>query len=541
MTPLLRIVRLWRGQFPGLAGGAVLTVLSALAAAGLALAAGSVPMAIGMGVAVPVLQALGVCRVALRYAERLATHSATFRALTAVRVWLFRALAADSAGGLGFMRRGDALSRLVGDVDALDGVYLRIVIPLLAACVLLPVLAVVLGGHDPAIAALVCTLFLAAVLVIPGLAARASLAEGGRLTTAAAGLRIAAVDAFGGMREVRAFGNEGRMLARLQAREAALFAVQRRVARNTSLAQAVAMLCAQAGLLVVLLTAGDGRALLPSVLLTVAAFEAAAAVPRAGALAGHAAAAAARVLEVGGTESPVVARGTPATIPATLPASTGIRLEDVSFGWPGRLRVLNSLSMDIPAGSRVAILGPSGSGKSTIAALILKVVQPDGGRVLLGGVDIATLDTDAVRGRVAWLGQQTHVFADTVRENLCLGRPGATDAQLWQALAAAGLAEVVQALPERLDAWIGEGGAGLSGGQLRRVGLARLLLSPAPVLILDEPATGLDDAAERAFFATLNEAAAGRTVILIVHRLLGVEHVDRIWRLTGGGAVAATG
>jgi ATP-binding cassette subfamily C protein CydC len=158
---------------------------------------------------------------------------------------------------------------------------------------------------------------------------------------------------------------------------------------------------------------------------------------------------------------------------------------------------------------------------------------------LVGGADVAGLDAGIVRSQIAWLSQSTHIFADTVRANLLLGRPGAVDAALWQALAQAGLDEVVRGLPEGLDTWIGEGGAGLSGGQQRRVALARALLSEAPILILDEPTTGLDDAAERAFFMQLNQAAAGRTVVLIVHRLLGIERLDRIWRLSGSKAVAA--
>ena len=201
--------------------------------------------------------------------------------------------------------------------------------------------------------------------------------------------------------------------------------------------------------------------------------------------------------------------------------------------------MLDGLSLEIPAGSRVAILGPSGSGKSTLAALALRVVSPQSGRVLLGGAEVAQLGSADVRAKVAWLAQATTLFADTIRANLLLGRPGADDAALWQALEQAGVAEIVRALPEGLDTWLGAAGAGLSGGQSRRVALARTLLSTAPILILDEPATGLDAAAERAFLETLNDVAPGRTVILIVHRLIGVERLDRIWRLSGGRAVAA--
>jgi len=174
-----------------------------------------------------------------------------------------------------------------------------------------------------------------------------------------------------------------------------------------------------------------------------------------------------------------------------------------------------------------------------LAALALKVVEPQEGRVLLGGVDIARLRADDVRSRIAWLSQDTHLFSDTIRANLALARDDATDADYWAALDRAGIADMVRGFPDGLDSWIGEGGLQVSGGQGRRLALARALLSQAPMLILDEPATGLDAAAERAFLITLNDVAAGRTVILITHRLLGVERLDRIFRLSAGRAVVA--
>ena len=177
--------------------------------------------------------------------------------------------------------------------------------------------------------------------------------------------------------------------------------------------------------------------------------------------------------------------------------------------------------------------------RSTLAALALKVCVPDSGRVTLGGTDLAALSADALRSRLSWLGQTTHLFADTIRANLLLARPDASDAELWDALDQAEIGATVRALPGQLDAWLGEGGAGLSGGQGRRVALARALLSPAPVLILDEPCAGLDSQTERAFLATLNVVASGRSVLLITHRLTGVERLDRIYRLSSGIAVAA--
>ncbi len=196
------------------------------------------------------------------------------------------------------------------------------------------------------------------------------------------------------------------------------------------------------------------------------------------------------------------------------------------------------MNLQIAAGSRVALLGPSGVGKSSLAALLLKVTQAESGNITFDDVPLADIDTTSLRQRIAWLSQATHLFDDSIRANLLLGRPDATEEDLWQALEQAAVADVVRNLPDGLDTWLGEGGIRLSGGQGRRVALARTLLTHAPILILDEPATGLDAQTELDFLETLNRVTQGRTVILIAHRLTGVEALDQIWRLSGGTALA---
>ena len=349
---------------------------------------------------------------------------------------------------------------------------------------------------------------------------------------------MAAFDTLTGLREVRAFGAEGRMLALIQAREAALFAAQHELAVRAAAAQAAALLCGQAAILAILVAAAFNPAFAISAFLAVAAFEAIGGLPRAGVLAGHAAAAAARILEAAEGPGPVP---DPAE-PAAMPRGTALRFEAVKFRWRanGGL-VFDGLGLDVPAGSRVALIGPSGSGKSTLAALALRLAAPESGRILLGGIDIATLKATDLRRKIAWLSQTTHLFDDTIRANLLLTRPDADDAALWAAIEAARIDTLVRDLPDGLDAWVGEAGARFSGGQGRRLALARTLLSPAPILILDEPCSGLDADTERAFLQTLNETASGRTIILIAHRLTGVERLDRIWRLSEGRASAAVG
>lgn len=547
MGPVLRIIALSRRRWPALALGVAIALASA--AAGIALMAGAggrlAGGLIGVAAATGGLRALGGGRVVLRYLERLVSHDAMFRALGDLRVWFFQGLARRTAGGLGFRRAGDMLARLVNDIEALDGLYLRFLIPLATILVLLPALIVVAGRENAWLAVALAALFVLAALVLPWRAARGTLAAGWRLGQAMTDLRVAVLDAMSGIREVRAFAAEGRMLTLVQARSGALFTAQHDAARGLARAGAAAMLCGQAALFAVLLfvamVPASGRASgiagATLLFLTLAVFEAIAVLPRAGAFAGRIAAAAARVVE---TAEETVATAEPP--PRHPPRGHALRFEAVSFRWQeDRRPVFDGLSLELPEGAHAALLGPSGAGKSTLAALALKVARPASGRVLLGDADYATLPAAEIRRHIAWLGQTTHLFDDTIGANLRLARPDADEAALWAALAAARIADSVAALPDRLDTWVGEGGTRFSGGQGRRLALARALLSPAPILILDEPCAGLDAATERAFLATLNEAAAGRSVLLITHRLTGVERLDRIWRLAGGKAIAAAG
>ncbi len=336
---------------------------------------------------------------------------------------------------------------------------------------------------------------------------------------------------------MRAFGAEAGARARISATEAALIQRQHQAATRVAWANAGAMLCGQAAILCVLLaTAAPAWVVVGCVFLVIGGFEPLSLLSRAGVIAGAAAEAARRVLDV--AEGPVPVPE-PAS-PRPLPASSALRFDAVTFRWSADgPPVLEALTLDIQAGAHVAVLGPSGAGKSTLAALALKVAAPQGGRILLGGTDIADLAAPDLRARIAWVGQTSHIFDDTIAANLRLGRPDATDADLWRALDRAAIGEWVRALPERLDTWLGEGGARVSGGQVRRIALARAWVSEARLLILDEPCTGLDAATEREFLTTLFAQAQGRTVLLIAHRLTGAETLDRIWRLSGGHAMAA--
>jgi ATP-binding cassette subfamily C protein CydC len=288
------------------------------------------------------------------------------------------------------------------------------------------------------------------------------------------------------------------------------------------------------------LAAGDNglAAALMGVFLAIAAAEALGLMPRAGAALAAAGAGARRLFEAADTPEPVP---DPA-VPAAAPKGHALRVSGLGFRWaPDRPAVFDGLELDLPEGARIALLGPSGAGKSTLAALLLKFAAPNEGSITLGGVDIAALPAAEVRRRVTWLTQDARLFDDSIAANLRLAAPEAPDEALWAALDRAQVGDLVRALPERLETRCGEGGQMFSGGQARRIALARTLLSPASVVILDEPAAGLDAETERAFLATLDAALGGRSAILIQHRLLGVEHPTRILRLVGGRAIPAAG
>ncbi|MBU8537777.1 thiol reductant ABC exporter subunit CydC [Falsiroseomonas tokyonensis] len=547
---LLRVLSLWRGRAGWLlagmamACGAVLAGLALLGLAGRGVAEGVTQAAVFTGGAAALiwLRPVIILRPLLRYLERLVTHAATFRALADTRIWFFRRLAERLPAGLGFRRAGDLLGRLVSDIDALDRVYLGALVPGVAGVAAVLAIALILGAIDPALAALVA-LPLALALLLPPLLAPGAAAAGQRVAESQGALRAVVVDPLTGIEDTLAAGAEPRASARVAREGVALAEAQRALARRGAWGGAAGALLGQAAMLGALgygLAMGEAgvAAAVLGLFLATAAGEALGLMPRAGAALAAAGASARRLFEAADQAPPVAEP----TTPAAMPKGHAIRIRDLQFAWTkDGPPVFEGLDLDVPEGARIALLGPSGIGKSTLASLLLKLAAPQSGSITLGGADLATLPADAVRARIACLTQDARLFDDSIEANLRIGRPEAEEGALWQALDRAGIGEVVRSLPEGLATRCGEAGARFSGGQARRLVLARALLSEAPVLILDEPAAGLDPETERAFLETLGEATAGRSVILIVHRLVGVERPTRILRLAAGRAMPAMG
>lgn len=546
-SDLWRVARLWRSRWPALLGALGVAMLSALSGIALMTLAGK-GVAAGVtgggliGVAALLwLRPFVLIRPATRWWERMASHDAAFRALADTRVWFFRRLAERRPGGIGMGGSGDLLGRLIADVDALDRFYLGAVVPAAGALAAVLAIAILLGAEPWLLVLMALPLLLALVLplALAPAAARAATEAAARRGE----MRAAAVDPLAGLEDTLAANAEPAAATRLAQADAAMMRAQRRLVARGAMAGALGQTLTQLALLGGLawgLWAGEAGAALAvlALFLGIAALEMLGLMPRAGAALATAGAGARRLFETTDTAPPVEEP----TAPAAMPEGRDLRFEGLRFGWRAGLPpVLDGLDLTVRPAERLAILGPSGAGKSSIAALLMKFAAPQAGRITLGGADIATLAAPELRARIAYLAQDARLFDDTIANNLRIAAPGAPDAALWRALAKAGVGEFVRGLPEGLETLCGEGGARFSGGEARRIALARALLPPADILILDEPTAGLDAEAARSFLVTLGTACEGRSLLLLTHELTGVEPLDRVLRLAGGRLLPAVG
>lgn len=533
-----QIFKIWKPHFASLILGIIFSLMALAFGLTLMASAGGKIAFAAMGIAMissVFLKILGGGRLLMRYIERLYTHNVMFKAIADLRVWFFSKLSKGAAAGLGFRHSGDVLSRLVSDIETLDGLYLRLMLPFAGSILTLIVLIFVVGSINVPLAFCTAILYILAGFVCPLISALITKKHGQTLLNSVAQLRISVLDFIHGLREIRAFGAEERVQNLLEDREKQLFNKQYHQAKKIALMSFISFILSQIAVLLILAAALNigfhdisAAHIVVCLFLVITAFEVVIPLTRAGGLAGQIINAATRVVSVNKGHADDVVKGT-----EQAPEQTDIQLHHLGFQWDkNRPFVYRDLNMTISQGQRVAIIGPSGAGKSTLAALLLKVISPQEGNITLGGKDIALIHEDSLRTKIAWLSQNTHLFDDTIRQNLLLSYPQATDDELWQALSEAAVADVVKAMPDGLDTWLGEGGIKVSGGQGRRIALARTLLSKAPILLLDEPTTGLDADTEAEFFKILNQVASDRTIILIAHRLTGVEKLDKVWRLS---------
>jgi ATP-binding cassette subfamily C protein CydC len=479
------------------------------------------------------IRACAIARTAGRYGERLVTHEATLRMLAGLRVWFYEHLEPLAPAGLQAYRGGDLLSRMRADIDALDNFYLRLLAPAVVALLAGVGFTAFLLLYDARLALILALALFAAGVALPWLMHRLGDAPGRELVDLRADLRAAAVDGVQGLAELQVYGADAAQADEIQRLSRRIGACQRRLAGYSGLSQGALGLTANLAMWLALWNAiglvHEGRIAPPELamlaLFFLAAFEAVMPLPAAFQALGETRAAARRVLEIADAEPPVPEP----SAPRPMPPGNDIRFEAVTFRYPGaEVPAVRDFSLHWRTGARIALTGDSGAGKTTLVQLLLRFRAPDAGRITFGGSDIAELPGTALRRRIGVVSQHTQLFTGTMRENLLLAAPDADESALLQACRDAGLEDFVAAQPDGLDTQVGEAGVALSGGQQRRLGIARVLLLDAPVLVLDEPTEGLDGPTAQALMATLERVVEGRSVLLISHRAERFGRMDAV-------------
>lgn len=524
-----------------LGAGAVAAAIALLAVAGVLISKASLrPEILTLTVFTVSVRALAIARALLRYLERLVSHDLALRVLADLRVRFFERLAPLVPEGLRGLRGGDVLARFVADVDALQDLYLRALGPPLVALVVVLVVGGFLLVVLPPAALILVAALLVAGLVVPAIAAAAARASGRRQAPARAELAAELAEVVRGAPELAAAGREADWSARVAAADARLLGTQHRDALVGGLSAGLGTLVAGAALVgtalvgVQAVAAGDldGILLAAAVFVAIGAFEAVQPLPDAAQRLGSCATSAARLEQV--TNAPPPVRD-PAG-PRPLPAGGDLAAEGVTVAFADRQApALREVSVRVAPGARVAIVGRSGAGKTTLAHLLVRFRDPDAGHVRLGSLDVREAAQADLRHAVRLDGQEAHLFTTTIRQNVALARPDADDAAIAAALARAGLAPWLAALPDGLDTQVGEEGAQVSGGQRRRIALARAFLADARFLVLDEPTAHLDPAGARELLAALGaDRRDGRGVLVISHTVEGLEAFDEIVVLEDG-------
>ena len=544
MRPLRRLVGLagipaWRVALSVLLGALAMAFgIALMATAGYLISrAAERPPILSLTVTIVAVRFLGLARPLTRYVDRLVGHDLALRSLARIRATFYARIEPLAPAQLQGYRRGDLLERMVRDVDALQGLYLRGLGPPLvalavgAACVgvtaaFLPVAAVVLAAG----------LVLAGV-VAPPLSHALSSAAAERQSALRGELTAELVELLRGAPELAAYGREDETLARIRALDGELARLGRRDALVSGLGDALTVLIAGltvVGVLAVAVSAHDAdgldRVLVGMLaLLALSSFDAVLPLPAAGRELAQSLASGARVLEL--TDDDPLVRDPSEPLPAP-PRSAVVALEGVTARYaPGEPAALRGLDLRLEPGRRVALVGPSGAGKTTVTNLLFRFLDPEAGRVTIDGRDLRDYRQTDVRRTFALAGQEAHVFDSSIRENLRLARPAASDAELEDVVRQAQLSEWVATLPDGLDTFVGEEGSRLSGGQRQRLVLARALLADAPVLVLDEPTAHLDQQTATSLMDDVLDAAGDRAVLLITHRAEGLDRMDDVVRL----------
>ncbi len=534
MTALGRVVhegRTVRGPFAlalliGSATAAVAVALTATSA-WLISRASQQPPVLYLMVAIVAVRAFGIARGVLRYLERLTAHDAAFRVLADLRVHAYQRLERLAPAGLDAYRSGDLLARLVGDIDGLADLWLRVLLPYGSAVIVGGLTVLFVGWLVPAAGLVLALTLVAAAVVAPLVAIRVARHADGRISPLRGRWAGEALDAVRGAPEIVVAGATERRLDALAATDAAVRDAEAGAAAGTGagawvtgLASGLAVWCALVAGVQAVADGRSGGVLLAVVVLTpMAAHEVVAGLASGAQRLPGLTAAATRLADVLDRPDPTVEPAHPGTLPQ---GPLGLRIWGLAAGYAPDAAVLRDVDLEVAPGGLALVTGPSGSGKSTLAAVLVGFLAPTAGRIELVGADRSIafddLAGDDIRAAVGLCAQDVHVFDTSIAENVRFARPEADDGAIRRALRQAGLANFVDALPNGIATMVGEHGARLSGGQRQRLGLARVLLADRRIVVFDEPTEHVDELTAGQLVTDLLAASAGRTVILITHQ-----------------------
>jgi ATP-binding cassette, subfamily C, bacterial CydC len=494
------------------------------------------PPILSLTVTIVAVRFFGLARPIARYLDRVASHDVALSALGRIRARFYERIEPLAPGQLEGYRRGELLGRMVGDVDSLQGLYVRGLTPLLVALVVGASCVALTAVFLPAAAAI---LALGLVLVggaVPALTAALNRAAGRRQGAVRSDLTAELVELLRGAPELVVYGREAETLARIRERSDELARLGRRDGLAAGVAEGLSILIAGltvAGVLAAAAQASIDRVLVATAaLLALASFECVTPLRSSAAELWATIAAGRRVFELVDREPSVRDPAEPRPAPL-LPGV--VALEGVTARYaPGLPSALTRFDLRLEPGRRIALVGPSGAGKTTVTNLLLRLLDPEEGRVTLGGRDLREYRQEDVRRAIAVAGQDAHLFSTSIRENVRLARPSASDHEVEAALRRAGIWYWVRSLPKGLDTPVGEEGRELSGGERQRLVVARALLTEASILVLDEPTAHLDSLTAERLIEDVFSAAGESSVLLITHRPEGLELVDEVVALEEG-------
>ncbi|ELO1779505.1 cysteine/glutathione ABC transporter ATP-binding protein/permease CydC [Vibrio fluvialis] len=551
MRDLLPYLKLYKKHWFGLTLGMLLAFVTLCASIGLLTLSGwflSAAAVAGLTIARETfnymlpgafVRGFAMGRTAGRWGERVVSHNATFKLLTDLRIFFFEKLAPMIPGRVSNLRDADLLNRLVADIDAMDHVYLRLISPVTVGVLGIAALTTLLCWFDMALGLTLGGVLLVLLFVWPVMFYKLGKRNGAELTQHKAEMRVATLDWLQGYSELTIFGAESRYRDAIYAAQEKLLANQKVNASFTGLASALLLLANGWTLVLMLWLAADGvNGQAPDPMIALVVFATMASVellmPIAGAFQhlGQTLTSARRLNEIILSEPDV-------KFPSEETRHSGqfdISFENLTFNYSGGEQpVLKDVSLTIPAGNKVAIVGQTGSGKSTLIQLLCRYWDAQQGDIRIAGTRLQEWKESDLRAAISVVSQRVDILNGSLRDNLIMAKPTANDNELSAMLERVGLGKLLEA--PGLDAWLGDGGRQLSGGEKRRIGIARALLHNAPILLLDEPTEGLDKQTEQQIMALFQSHFENKTVIFITHRLVELETMDAVCLIEQGEIV----